>query len=236
MDIVILTGAGISRESGIPTFRDRDGEWARVNVEDVASPQGFARDPVRVHRFYNERRRRLLSGGIHPNAAHTALAELERKWPGKVTIVTQNVDDLHERGGSIRVLHMHGELLKARCASCSRSVSCKTDLSTESVCLSCGIAGAVRPDVVWFGEDVRLSRLSSDLLDSCGLFLSIGTSGTVYPAAAFVQEATAAGAGSVELNMEKTEVSVFFERGMYGPATQVVPQFVAELLSSLKLR
>lgn len=196
--IVVLTGAGISRESGLQTFRDPDGIWAKVNVEDVATPGAFSRNPARVHDFYNTRRRQLVSGTVHPNRAHFALAELERSWTGTVTLVTQNIDDLHERAASVRVIHMHGELLMARCCRCGDRTRCVHDLTTESRC--CGATGTMRPDVVWFGEmPVRMDEIEA-ALDHADLFISIGTSGNVYPAAGFVQLARDAGCpyGGVE--------------------------------------
>lgn len=229
--VVVLTGAGISRESGLETFRDRDGIWARVRLEDVATPEGFTRDPARVHAFYNARRRGLLDPAVRPNAAHEALAALERGWPGGVLLVTQNIDDLHERGGSRDPLHMHGELLKSRCAACGDVRELRDDLSADLACGACGRAGGLRPHVVWFGEmPLGMDRIGAALAD-CGLFVSIGTSGSVYPAAGFVREARAAGAHAVELNLEPSEGATAFAEARYGPATEVVPAFVAELLA-----
>jgi NAD-dependent deacetylase len=229
-NIVILTGAGISRESGLHTFRDPDGIWAKVNVEDVATPGAFSRDPERVHDFYNKRRQQLVSGTVHPNRAHFALAELERSWAGTVTLVTQNVDDLHERAGSLRIIHMHGELLKARCQRCGDRTSCGQDLSTASQCLRCGATGSMRPDVVWFGEmPLRMDEIEA-ALDHADLFISIGTSGNVYPAAGFVELARDAGAHTVELNLERSLGASSFDQGIYGPATGVVERYVGQLL------
>lgn len=229
--IVVLTGAGISRESGLETFRDRDGIWARVRLEDVATPEGFARDPRRVHEFYNARRRGLLDPAIRPNAAHSALAELERGWPGGVLLVTQNIDDLHERAGSGSPVHMHGELLKARCAHCGDVGDRRDDLSVDLACAACGRTGGMRPHVVWFGEmPFEMERIGRALAD-CGLFVSIGTSGNVYPAAGFVREARGHGAHTVELNLEPSEGASVFAEARYGPATEVVPAFVRELLA-----
>jgi NAD-dependent deacetylase len=167
-NIVILTGAGISRESGLDTFRDSDGIWAKVNVEDVATPRGFAQNPALVHDFYNSLRRRLLSGAIHPNAAHLALANLQRSWKGKVLVVTQNIDDLHERAGSVGVVHIHGELLKARCGFCQTLTRCTGDLGTRTRCPACGASATMRPDVVWFGERLVLQLyLSHPALARC---------------------------------------------------------------------
>ena len=222
--LVVLTGAGVSAESGLSTFRDPDGIWQRVRIEDVATPEAFARDPARVHAFYNARRAQLPSA--QPNAAHLALARLERAWPGPFLLVTQNVDDLHDRAGS-RPLHMHGELRRVRCLRCGRRHEWDGDLSTETPCPACG-AMRLRPDIVWFGEmPVGMDRIGA-ALDGCGLFVSVGTSGNVYPAAGFVQEA--AGAHTVELNLEPSAGSALFNEAHHGPATQVVPAWVERLL------
>ncbi|MGG5812100.1 Sir2 family NAD+-dependent deacetylase [Falsiroseomonas sp. CW058] len=227
--IVILTGAGISRESGLATFRDADGIWARIRIEDVATPEAFARDPAHVHAFYNARRAQLRDPAVQPNAAHLALAELERRWPGEVLLVTQNVDDLHGRAGSRKLLHMHGELMKARCARCEAVHPWTDDLSTGTPCPACGRAGGMRPHVVWFGEvPLGMDRIGA-ALDRCGLFLSIGTSGQVHPAAGFVAEVRGR-ARTVELNLEPSESRSRFDEAIHGPATEVVPRFVRDLL------
>ncbi|MGQ9370914.1 Sir2 family NAD+-dependent deacetylase, partial [Azospirillum sp. A39] len=224
--IVVLTGAGISRESGLHTFRDADGVWARVRLEDVATPEAFVRDPRRVHDFYNDRRRGLADPAVQPNAAHHALAELERGWPGTVLLVTQNIDDLHERAGSRNLVHMHGELLKMVCAHCRTVEACRGDLAVEDVCPRCGRKGGLRPDVVWFGEiPYHMERIEAALAD-CDLFVSIGTSGNVYPAAGFVAEARRHGAHTVELNLEPSAGASRFAESVHGPATEVVPAFV----------
>ena len=230
-NIVILTGAGISKESGLDTFRDADGIWAKVRLEDVATPEAFARDPVGVHEFYNSRRRKLAQGNVKPNAAHDALARLEAEWPGNVLIVTQNVDNLHEGAGSKNLIHMHGEHRKARCAHCGVTRVWEGDMSLDDVCENCGQAGGMRPDVVWFGEmPLDMERIFAKL-DACGLFVSIGTSGNVYPAAGFVQHArVSAKAHTVELNLEPSEGASLFAESRYGPATQVVPDYVEKLL------
>jgi len=230
--IVVLTGAGISKESGLDTFRDADGIWAKVRIEGVATPEAFARDPARVHEFYNHRRRGLLDPAVQPNAAHRALAALETHWPGETLIVTQNIDDLHERAGAAKLIHMHGELLVALCALCQATAPWREDISTETPCPACGAAGGMRPNVVWFGEmPLEMDRIYAALA-TCGLFLSIGTSGNVYPAAGFVQEARmAAGAQTVELNLEPSEGATLFHDAVYGPAGEVVPRFVDDLLS-----
>jgi NAD-dependent protein deacetylase/lipoamidase len=227
-NIVVLTGAGLSAESGLGTFRDKGGLWEEFDLEAVATPQGFGRNPARVHDFYNLRRRRL--GAAKPNAAHLALARLESEHKGHVLTVTQNVDPLHEAAGSKNLVHMHGELAWALCAACAASVPWTRDLSTETVCGACGKAGAMRPDVVWFGESPRdMDRIYEALL-ACDLFISIGTSGSVYPAAGFVAEARAAGAHTVELNLEPSEGARLFAETHYGPATNIVPNYVDSLL------
>ena len=231
-NIVILTGAGISKESGLSTFRDADGIWSKVHIEDVATPEAFARDPAGVHAFYNARRGKLAEGEVKPNAAHRALARLEAEWPSEVLIVTQNIDDLHEQAGSRNLLHMHGELLKVRCNACSDVVPWTEDLSVEEVCNHCGVAGGLRPHVVWFGEmPLDMDRIYQ-ALDRCRLFLSIGTSGNVYPAAGFVAHVVEGGlAHTAELNLEPSEGATLFSEAHYGPATEVVPVYVDKVLS-----
>jgi NAD-dependent deacetylase len=228
-NIVILTGAGISRESGLATFRDADGVWAKVRIEDVATPEAFARDPARVHAFYNARRAQLRDPAIRPNAAHLALAELERRWPAGFLLVTQNVDDLHDRAGSRNLLHMHGELGKARCRRCEAAHPWPDDLSTATPCPACAQTGGMRPHVVWFGEMPLHMAEIGEALDSCALFLSIGTSGQVYPAAGFVAEVRGR-ARTIELNLEPSEGASLFDEAIHGPATEVVPRFVEDLL------
>ena len=226
--IVVLTGAGISRESGLHTFRDADGIWATVRIEDVATPEAFAADPARVHAFYNARRAGLLDPAIQPNAAHLALARLERDWPGDVLVVTQNIDDLHERAGSTKLVHMHGELLKAVCAQCGTVTGCRDDLEASMACLVCGTMGGLRPHVVWFGEmPLEMDRIYRALAGA-GLFASVGTSGNVYPAAGFVQ-AVPGDCATVELNLEPSEGADMFDTHLHGPATEVVPAFVDRL-------
>ncbi len=227
--IVILTGAGISKESGLQTFRDPDGIWAKHKIEDVATPQAFARDPDAVLGFYNVRRAQMGDPDIQPNAAHQAHGRLEGFWPGGVLLVTQNIDDLHARGGSRHLIHMHGELAKTRCNECGDLVDGVGDIDTAMVCRECAAVGAMRPHVVWFGEmPLEMGRIGTALGD-CGLFVSIGTSGNVYPAAGFVQEARTQGAHTVELNLEESLGASLFQEGRYGPATEIVPAFVDEL-------
>lgn len=229
--IVVLTGAGISRESGLATFRDKDGIWARVRLEEVATPEAFARDPVRVHDFYNARRRQLADPAVRPNEAHHALARLSRDWPGGVTVVTQNVDDLHDRAGTLNLIHMHGELAKARCGACGSVHPWAGDLSLETDCPACGRRGRMRPHVVWFGEmPLQMERIGEALRD-CALFVSIGTSGAVWPAAGFVEEVRGR-ARTVELNLEPSEGTHLFDESLQGPATRLVPAFVERLLAA----
>ncbi len=228
--IVVLTGAGISAESGLSTFRDEGGLWARHRIEDVATPEAFLRDPDLVQNFYNARRSQLVR--VEPNAAHHALARLERDHPGTVTVITQNVDDLHERAGSRHVIHMHGELKKARCLACDAASPWDEDIQPDSICPACGAMGRLRPHVVWFGEIPLYLDEIDQALGRCDLFISIGTSGAVYPAAGFVTQVRALGrAHTVELNLEPSAGSHFFHEARYGPATQVVPAFVDELLA-----
>ena len=228
--IVILTGAGISKESGLDTFRDADGIWAKVRLEDVATPEAFARDPARVHAFYNARRRSLLRPEVAPNAAHRALSRLEAEWGGSVLLVTQNIDNLHERAGSKSLRHIHGEMLKARCQACGNVTNLTEDLGAGSACLACAELGTMRPHVVWFGEmPFHLDEVFAALA-ACDLFISIGTSGSVYPAAGFVAEASANGAHTVELNLEPSEGRSHFAEGHYGQAGMVVPDYVDNLL------
>ena len=232
--LVVLTGAGISRESGLATFRDAGGLWEHEPIEAVATPEGFRRDPVRVHRFYNARRAELAT--VEPNAAHRALADLERAWVkrgGAFLLVTQNVDDLHDRAGSQRLLYMHGALRQGRCQGCGGVSAWDADMRVTSVCPRCGRAGEMRPDIVWFGEvPIGMDRIGA-ALEGCGLFVSIGTSGSVWPASGFVAEVRGR-ARTVELNLDPSEGAVLFDEARHGPATQVVPAFVAELLAQTR--
>jgi NAD-dependent deacetylase len=228
--IVVLTGAGISAESGIRTFRAADGLWEDHRIEDVATPEAFVRDPALVQRFYNLRRAQLHDSTIAPNAAHIALARLEREYAGDVLVVTQNVDNLHERAGSRQLIHMHGELLSMFCVQSGRRFRIDGDIATDTACRCCGHTGTLRPDIVWFGEmPYEMDRIY-DALERCSLFLSIGTSGNVYPAAGFVQQARQSAARTVEINLEPTITRTAFEEHRYGPAGEVVPAFVEELL------
>ncbi len=229
--IVILTGAGISKESGLHTFRDPDGIWARHDISEVATPEAFINNPDLVHHFYNDRRAGLLDPAVQPNAAHLALARLEAEWPGDVLLVTQNIDDLHDRAGSKNLIHMHGELLKIRCNHCDLLTNWSKPLDLGIPCPSCAKPGGLRPHVVWFGEmPLEMERIYTALAD-CGLFISIGTSGNVYPAAGFVQMAgEESGAETVELNLEPSNGATLFEYSHYGAASEIVPSFVSSLI------
>ncbi|MBB2204526.1 NAD-dependent deacylase [Gluconacetobacter takamatsuzukensis] len=231
--IVVLTGAGISKESGLETFRDADGLWSRHNIDDVCTPEGFLRDPMLVSRFYNGRRAELA--GVEPNAAHRALAELEQaardgSWDGELLIVTQNIDDLHERAGSRNVVHMHGELRRVRCMSCGATPECQGDCLPQTPCPACRHP-TLRPDIVWFGEiPMHMARIDAALA-ACDRFVTIGTSGTVYPAAGFVAQVRDH-ADTLDINLEAPAIPTLFDRTLVGPATRMVPRWVAEILGS----
>ncbi|WP_062270099.1 Sir2 family NAD+-dependent deacetylase [Endozoicomonas arenosclerae] len=221
--IVVLTGAGISAESGIRTFRASDGLWENHPVEEVATPEGYHRNPALVQNFYNARRQQLSE--VTFNRAHQALADFEKSFDGDFLLVTQNVDDLHARAGSQNLIHMHGELYKARCQDTEQVFSWQEDLTTATPCPCCQQPGNLRPHIVWFGEmPLEMERIY-DALSQCDLFVSIGTSGNVYPAAGFFAEASAAGAETVELNLEPGSNASQFDRSMNGHATELVPEF-----------
>lgn len=228
--IVILTGAGVSAESGVPTFRGPDGLWEGHRVEDVATPQAFRRDPVLVQRFYDARRAALTR--VEPNAAHRALARLDATWDGELLLVTQNVDDLHERAGSRRLLHMHGELKRALCTGCGATPIWAAGLSGAPACPSCGAGGKLRPDIVWFGEMPYHMDEIDRALSRCDLFVSIGTAGAVYPAAGFVEVASHAGAQTLELNLDPSAGTPLFDEARHGPAGTLVPAWVDEMLGA----
>jgi len=228
-NIVILTGAGISAESGLATFRGPDGLWEGHRVEDVATPEAYARDPVLVHRFYDARRENLARAA--PNAAHRALARLDAEWPGGLLIVTQNVDDLHERAGAKRLLHMHGELGSGWCRACDARMAWEGDMGGHAMCPECGVRGRMRPDIVWFGEmPYEMERIDRALMEA-DLFVSIGTSGNVYPAAGFVQTARHVGARTLEMNLEPSLGSYLFDESRTGKAGDLVPAWVEEMLN-----
>lgn len=234
--LVILTGAGISAESGLATFRDSGGLWSGHRIEEVATPEAFARNPALVHDFYNKRRAQLTEA--RPNGAHTALADLAERWPGRFLLVTQNVDNLHEQAlqgrtpaSGFMLKHMHGELTKARCLTTEQVHDWHAAMDTATPCPCCGRAGWLRPHIVWFGEMPLCMELIRHVLQEADIFVSIGTSGNVYPAAGFVQLARHAGARTVELNMEPSSGHSLFHEAAYGPATQIVPEFVQSLLA-----
>lgn len=232
-NLVVLTGAGVSAESGVPTFRASDGLWEGHRIEDVASPEGFAANPGLVQDFYN--RRRALLPTVQPNAAHRALAELAARWDGELLLVTQNVDDLHDRAltqvqpaPGFELIHMHGELLKARCTATDQICDWPGDLDPWHDS-PFSPDGWLRPHIVWFGEmPLELPRIFA-ALERCHLFISIGTSGAVYPAAGFVREARLAGARTVEINLEPSLGASSFDEAIYGPATETVPAFLDTL-------
>lgn len=226
--ILVLTGAGISAESGVRTFRDAGGLWEGHAIEAVATPEGFAAQPSLVQAFYNARRAQLKD--VQPNAAHRALARLEAAWKGELLLVTQNVDDLHERAGSRSLIHMHGELLKARCLRCHRVSPWDVDIEANSVCPACQAVGHLRPHIVWFGEmPLEMNRIFA-ALETCDLFVAIGTSGVVYPAAGFV-EAVSPWADTLELNLEASAVASRFKERRQGPASELVTAWVDQLLA-----
>jgi NAD-dependent deacetylase len=227
-NIVILTGAGISAESGIDTFRDRGGLWEQHRVEDVATPEAFVRDPDLVLRFYDMRRAAIQTK--EPNAAHHALARLDAEWAGNLTIVTQNVDDLHERAGAKRLIHMHGTHLTAWCLACERKPAWRGTLLDRPACPDCGVVGKMRPDIVWFGEMPYDMDKIYHALNRADLFVSIGTSGAVYPAAGFVRDAREQGVKTLELNLEPSQGSHWFDEARHGAATEIVPAWVGEVL------
>jgi NAD-dependent deacetylase len=234
MNIFALTGAGISAASGLGTFRDKDGLWSRFDPMRLATPEAFTRQPEEVHAFYNMRRRNLIEA--ESNAAHYALARLEaglKERGGSLTLVTQNIDDLHERAGSHQVLHMHGELLKARCVACRAIVPWCEDLSVDTPCPSCGDTGNLRPHVVWFGEMPLFMDTIYDALLEADLFVSIGTSGSVYPAAGFVAEARGHGIRTCEINLEPSDNTRQFDERRYGPASDIVPAWVEDALAAM---
>ncbi len=226
-NIVILTGAGVSAESGVATFRGPGGLWEGHRVEDVCTPEALARDPQLVHRFYDERRAKLAT--VEPNAAHHALARLDAQWPGELLLVTQNVDDLHERAGSKRLVHMHGELNSALCAECDARMPWSESLPPRARCAACG-APSLRPDIVFFGEMPYAMEAIDAALSRADLFVSIGTSGAVYPAAGFVRTARYHGADTLELNLDRSEGSAWFAESRFGPAGTLVPEWVESLL------
>jgi NAD-dependent deacetylase len=228
--IVILTGAGVSAESGLATFRGPDGLWEGHRVEDVCTPEAYRRDPALVHAFYDARRAKLHT--VKANAAHEALAKLDAEWPGELLLVTQNVDDLHERAGSRRLIHMHGELSSGLCTACGERFEWLGPMGQGALCPICSVEGQVRPDIVWFGEMPYEMERIDEAIQRCDLFVSIGTSGAVYPAAGFVQTARYCGAKTLEINLEPSLGSYLFNESRIGRAGELVPEFVAEVLQA----
>lgn len=228
--IVILTGAGISAESGIATFRDSNGLWENHDPMEIATPEAFARNPALVYRFYNARRAQLQE--VQPNAAHYALARLQEAFPGEVMLITQNVDDLHERGGSPQVCHMHGALDSMWCRHCDARMPALAAFDERDACLHCGEVGGLRPDIVWFGEIPYAMDIIGNALDRCDMFVAIGTSGNVYPAAGFVEIARRAGARTLEINRDISSITTLFDEQRQGLASETVPQWVDALLAT----
>lgn len=229
-DILVLTGAGISAESGLATFRSSNGLWNNHKVEDVATIEAFAKNPEYVHDFYNEMKPELLAA--KPNAAHLALAELEQKYSGNVSIVTQNVDTLHEKAGSKKVYHIHGQINQAVCLNCGHILETWGDVDTQTVCANCGVVGMMKPNIVFFGESLLCMNEVERLLNECDLFISVGTSGVVYPAAGFVKVAKAHGAHTMEFNLENTSNNYLFDDHIYGKSGQTLPVLVKQLLKN----
>ena len=231
-NILILTGAGISAESGLSTFRSAGGLWNNHRVEDVASIEGFERNPALVHDFYNNLKTETAKA--KPNAAHLAITKLQRKYPGTVSVVTQNVDTLHEKAGNQNVFHIHGQVNQAVCLNCGHILETWGDVDTETVCPHCGIMGMMKPNIVFFGENLLCMDKVEELLRQCGLFVSVGTYGVVYPAAGFVQTAKYYGAATMEFTLGPTANNLLFDRHVYGKAGHTLPPFVEELIRQEK--
>lgn len=229
-NILVLTGAGISAESGLATFRSSNGLWNNHKVEDVATIEAFAKNPEYVHDFYNEMKPELLAA--KPNAAHLALAELEQKYSGNVSIVTQNVDTLHEKAGSKKVYHIHGQINQAVCLNCGHILETWGDVDTQTVCANCGVVGMMKPNIVFFGESLLCMNEVERLLNECDLFISVGTSGVVYPAAGFVKVAKVHGAHTMEFNLENTSNNYLFDDHIHGKSGQTLPVLVKQLLKN----
>lgn len=227
-NIVILTGAGISAESGLVTFRASNGLWNNHRVEDVATVEAFERNPAYVHEFYNELKKELVKA--QPNPAHFAITKLQREYDAEISIVTQNVDTLHEKAGSKNICHIHGQINQALCLNCGHILETFGDVDTETVCPHCKIVGMMKPNIVFFGENLLCMDKVDRLLSGCDLFLSVGTSGVVFPAASFVQIAKYNGAQTYEFNLEPTSNNFYFDRHIFGPAGTTLPAFVDELL------
>ena len=229
--IVILTGAGISAESGLATFRDEEGLWNKHRVEDVATVEGFARNPEYVHDFYNEMKKELIK--VQPNAAHLAISELQQKYPAEISVITQNVDTLHEKAGNTNIYHIHGQINQAVCMNCGNVITTWDDVTTEDTCEACGVQGMFKPNIVFFGENLLCMDKVDDLLRHCDLFISIGTSGVVFPANTFVRTAKYYHADTVEFNLKPTANNYEFDRHIIGKAGETFPKFVKEMIESL---
>jgi len=230
--IVILTGAGISAESGLATFRSSNGLWNNHRVEDVATVEAFARNPEYVHEFYNELKQELIRAV--PNPAHLALAKLQQNYPAPVTIVTQNVDTLHEKAGNKNIFHIHGQINQAVCLNCGYIMQTWGEIDTQTICEHCGASGMMKPNIVFFGENLLYMDKVDKLLKMCDLFISVGTSGVVYPAAGFVQVAKLCGAKTIELNAETTSNNFMFDEHIIGKAGTTLPNFVQSLIKEAK--
>ncbi len=230
-NILILTGAGISAESGLATFRSSNGLWNNHKVEDVASIEGFERNPSLVHNFYNTMKPEIYQA--KPNTAHLAISNLQKNYPAKIDIVTQNVDTLHEKAGNTNVHHIHGQINQSVCLNCGHVLESWNDIDTQTICPNCNISGMMKPNIVFFGENLLCMDKVEDLLRKCDLFISIGTSGVVYPAAGFVQTAKYYGASTIEFTLETTANNYLFDRHIYGKAGETFPQFVKALLDGL---
>lgn len=228
-NIVILTGAGISAESGLATFRDEEGLWNKHRVEDVATVEGFARNPEYVHDFYNEMKKELINA--RPNAAHLAITELQQKYPANIAVITQNVDTLHEKAGNQNVYHIHGQINQAVCMNCGNVITSWDDVTTEDVCEKCGVAGMFKPNIVFFGESLLCMNEVDELLRKCDLFISIGTSGVVFPANTFVRTAKYHNVGTIEFNLKPTANNRDFDRHIIGKAGETFPKFVQDFIA-----
>ena len=231
-NIVILTGAGISAESGLATFRSANGLWNNHKVEDVASIEGFERNPALVHDFYNDLKKEIQKA--KPNAAHLAITKLQNNYPAEISVITQNVDTLHEKAGNSNIYHIHGQINQAVCLNCGHIIETFGDVDTETICPQCNIQGMMKPNIVFFGENLLCMDKVEDLLRKCDLFISIGTSGVVFPAAAFVQTAKYYSADTIEFTLEPTANNFYFDRHVFGPAGKTFPPYVEELISSAK--
>lgn len=231
-NIVILTGAGISAESGLSTFRSEDGLWNKHKVSDVATIEAYYRNQDYVHQFYNEMRPELYN--TEPNSAHLAITKLQKSYPAKISVITQNVDTLHEKAGNLNVYHIHGQINQIVCMSCGHVFETWGNFSSKDICKKCERKGRLKPNIVFFGENLLYMDKVDDLLKTCDLFVSVGTSGVVYPAAGFVQIAKLYGADTIEFNMETTSNNSLFDKHIYGKAGTTLPQFFDELINSLK--